>query len=474
MLFLVVLIGCQAAPNPSVEAFVPLPPPVSGNYPLSLTYSTNGVNQTTDLTSPDFSVAYRSSGFGIGGTANELVELPDGTKAVMLQVTWGDLWQGQVTRTEYYASGTKTPRCLIAGLIQVNVPNASILQWLRGLSNIRYEVDRSRLNLLYVAPKPCEFPQLETANYSEAWLGTNDRPLLMGSSAAWGKASLGFLPASYRRWGFWENHAKPFDEVSQLLAAARDGLDQKPDYLAVNTNYIVQLFGRREAFTVKRRGLDVGTITFDYRNGWGRGPNQSWIGNGAVSRIEWQIDGKYYALVELTPPLPIGDVPPSTLAVFVDDQKFADEIENRDDWVMLYDDLRNNRLPHAILGIHIIGDINDIYKDVYGTDSKGNPTHSRVKIGTGGGVAYSVLGNPSSSDIMFAHQLISALGYNGIKGLGLHYPSWPGSGNGLNFYVSTLRIITSDNPLSQFGNDVGTIDRVGFPSLQPLCWKCYK
>lgn len=146
---------------------------------------------------------------------------------------------------------------------------------------------------------------------------------------------------------------------------------------------IQELFGRREAFVVRRNGVDVGQITFDYRNGWGRGPNQAWISSGAVSKVEWRVDKKYYAIVELTPPLPIGGVPPSTLVVFVDDENFANWLESQADWVPLYEQLRSG-MPHAILAVHIIGDINDVTKDVVTKDSEGKSHTSTVKIGTGG------------------------------------------------------------------------------------------
>ena len=471
VLVLLVTTAC-ASPNPTVETFVPLPPPVDAKYPLSLTYMQVGGSQIMDLVSPDIDIRYRQndSQSGTGQTASELVEL-NGQKAVMQQVAWGDLWQGKLSRTEYYA--TTPTKCLIAGFMLLDVKSGSILQWFTGLSNIRYEIDRSRLYLLYVAPKPCERPLLTQVIYAEAWLGTEKQPLLMGSTAAWGQANLAFLPQNFQRWGFWESHSRPFDQATAALAATRDGLSQKPDYLAVNMHHPVELFGRREAFVVRRNGLDVGTITFDYRNGWGRGPNQAWIGNGAASRIEWRIDNQYFALVNLTPALPIGGVPPSTLAVFVDDEQTANWLETQADWVPLYDQLRRSDNKHVILAVHMIGDLQNVTKSVTVTGSDGKSATGSVNVGVSGGVTYSTLGNPSNADVTFAHDMLSALGYNGIKPLGIHFPSNPGSGNGLNYYVSILRLITAPekDALNTYGFDVGVIDRVGFPNLKPLCWK---
>lgn len=59
-------------------------------------------------------------------------------------------------------------------------------------------------------------------------------------------------------------------------------------------------------------------------------------------------------------------------------------------------------------------------------------------------------------------------GLPGIKALGFYYPTGEHSGNGIHYFLSIMAIRSSGN-MNRFEiNDVGLLDRVGLPVVDPL------
>jgi|GEM_PF-2192151 len=441
--------GCGSTP-PSTTNFIPLPPPANGKYPLGLQFLSVNSNQLQSLTSPNIIVDYKETHKNVGGMATEKVTmLPGNIIGVMLEVQWGDWFSGRVTRTDYFSAKGE----ILGGQIRLEVPNGSILQLFKG--EIRYAIDRSRLYLIYV--KEDDKIILKEVRYDEVW-GPNDQDRwAMGVSATWENPEQ-ILPAQYSKWGFWETSTTPFVIVTEALEGARNSLSTIPaDILIYDQDSAREIIGRQSGFNIYAKGNLVGQIDFEYSNLWGRQPNTNLIGDGALSRIDWKLSNGNYTMLALTPQAsPVA----STLYVFLDDPTKANEIINTP-WPTLYQTLPNNK--NVILAIHAIGDLGDIIA----TGKTSDGTSTTTKLGVGGGVNYTVIGNPTFEQVVLARKLLNLLGQGGIKALGMYFPYKTGSGSGLFYYVSTLQLVTADRNLvlNQWDLDVGLLDRVGYPEL---------
>lgn len=445
----------QAGSSPST--FVPLPPPAGGRYPLAFQLQTVGKVQKMTLASPNAVITYDEYGSGSGKIANETVTIfPNGTPktAVMLSTTWGDYLQGSVDIVEYNNPAGN----LLGGMVLLELKKASILPWIFQ-GDMTHTINRSRLYLVYQAEEPGAWPMLSFVQYVEKW-GSSDKDVwALGLTAHWnGDSSI--VPAQYQRWGFWETKSTPFSVVTGALDYVANSVKSTPpDLLVEDRDSARELIGRQSGFDILKKGVPYGTIRFDYNNNWGRGPNTKFLGSGALSRIEWTLGEKYYTMLALTPQL---SPTPSTLYLFLSDKSQADKIySDSSNWPLLYDQIRQNQIKGFVLGVHAIGDVADITQT--STDKNGNTVTE--KIGTGGGIRFTTIGNPSFSDITLARNLVSYLGQGGVDALGLYYPYAVGSGSGLDYYVATLVLMTAPNSLEKWGVDVGVIDRVGFPTV---------
>jgi len=451
---LLAIVVTACGETPAAPAFVPLPPPVDGRYPLSYQFIGLGKeNQLQRLISPNIRVEYGETSGGVGGVANEMVTIfPQNLSAVMQEVQWGDWFEGRIRRTEYYAANGN----LLGGMVLLNVPRASFLQLFRG--EIRYTIDRSRLYLVYIAPTKDARPVLSKIVYLEYWGPTDRDRWAMGLNATWTNVSI--INPTYHQWGFWESSADPFSQVVQALQNARQALNQsQPDLLLVDEDSAREIIGRQTGFHLYKTGQALGTIEFEYSQLFGRQPNTMLIGKGALSRVDWMLPGGDFTLLVLTPQVsPV----PSTLYIFVSNPKKADEFRATA-WPTLYERLRRGDDPNVILAIHAIGDLGKITAS--GTTSEGE--RATVNVGTGGGINYAVLGSPAYDQVVKARRLLSLLGQGGIRAIGLYYPYAPGSGSGLDFYLATLQLTTAprDRVLNEWNLDVGVLDRVGFPEL---------
>lgn len=440
--------------TPSTPAFVPLPPPVDGSYPLSYQFVGLGrENQLQRLISPYIRVEYGETSSGVGGVANEMVTIfPQNLSAVMQEVQWGDWFNGRIRRTEYYAANGN----LLGGLVLLNVPSVSFLQLFRG--EVRYTIDRSRLYLVYVAPEKDARPALTKIVYMEYWGPTDRDRWAMGLNATW--TDVNIISPTYHRWGFWETSADPFSQVVKALENARQALNQaQPDLLVVDQDSAREIIGRQTGFRLYKSGQTLGTVEFEYNQLFGRQPNTVLIGSGALSQVDWNLTVGNYTLLVLTPQVsPV----PSTLYVFLSNPRKAREFRTTA-WPTLYERFRRGDEPDVILAIHAIGDLGKITAS--GTTSEGKS--ATVDVGTGGGINYAVLGSPTFDQVSKARRLLSMLGQGGIRALGLYYPYAPGSGSGLDFYLATLQLVTAprERVLNQWGIDVGILDRVGFAEL---------
>jgi len=449
---MILLAGCGE--EPATINFVPLPPPVDGRYPLSYQFVGLGnENQLQRLISPNIRVEYGETSGGIGGVANEMVTIfPQNLSAVMQEIQWGDWFNGRIRRTEYYAANGD----LLGGMVLLNVPKSSFLQLFRG--EIRYTIDRSRLYLVYVAPERGARPVLTKIVYMEYWGPTDRDRWAMGLNATW--MNVNVISSTYHRWGFWETSADPFSQVVQALENARQALNQtQPDLLSVDEDSAREILGRQTGLRLYQSGQAFGTIEFEYNQLFGRQPNTMLIGNGALSRVDWNLAVGNYTLLVLTPQVsPV----PSTLYVFLANPKKADEFRATA-WPTLYERLRRGDDPNVILAVHAIGDLGKITAS--GTTSEGKS--ATVNVGTGGGINYAVLGSPTYDQVTKARRLLSLLGQGGIRAIGLYYPYAPGSGSGLDFYLATLELVTAppERVLNEWGMDVGVLDRVGFPEI---------
>ncbi|GIK84159.1 MAG: hypothetical protein BroJett025_07810 [Patescibacteria group bacterium] len=454
------------APKPPAQYFIPLPPPVNGQYPVTLNYHAGLGSQTSKMLSPFFELNYEETQGGAGGVASErLWHLPTDKVGVMQQVTWGDYLGGSLEVVEYYDAN----HCLVQGMVILEVKDVTLWQWLfRGVART---FDRGEVALVYEVTEPCASTlYLTDIQYGERWGTSAENILAMGATAVWENPMTVIAP-EFHEWGFWETSRTPFDTVAVGLDSIRNTLQtgaETPDLFIVDTDSIKEIIGRQTGFHIFRSGVEIGTVQLTYRHTLGRGPNTNLIGTGSLSRLEYVFsDGRYYAWVFLTPQV---SPEPSSLVLLVDSPETADAIEQSDNWVGLYPQIRNGQQPGVLLAVHLLGDLR---KDTapYSANvsgGEGGSVSGTIDVGTSGGIKYAVIGTPDHANVALAMSLLNGLGKSGLEAVGLYFPYKPGSGNGLHYYMSTLLIATAPEELllDLPGLDIGVIDRVGFPDLE--------
>ncbi len=456
----VLLVSCVFPVGPTATG-VALPPPAkidSTGHTASLHYlgvGSSNDSQIIQVYSNEFEVQYSQSDTA-GASADEKITLTQRDReGLMSEIGWG-AWEGSfIKTTEYYDFRGN----LMGGLVTMSVDNASIFAWFKG--RIDYTYDRSRLFLIYL-PNPEGGPaQLRTIMYTERWGANNKAILALGQTALWRNPS--FIPPQYQTWGFWETATgkRPFDMVTGALDATKAALNQNqvPDELIQDHDGAREfVLGRQTGFTIYQAGKPAGSIDLSYNNTFGRMPNTEAIARGSLSRIDWNLNGRAYSMLALTPQLSIS---PTTIYIFCDDPAACDSIATmqQNTWPDLYSQLRQG-IPGVILAIHAIGEIREKTDTVSSGDSS-----STVTIGAGGGIRYTTFGDPSATNIAVANNLLNYLGWGGIRALGLHYPTSANSGSGLNYYMKMLTIVTADDEraLARWGYGVEQLDLVGFP-----------
>lgn len=437
----VLLAGCDQA-----DSFVPLPPPVGEEFPMNQIVQTIGETEQVRMQAPFATVDFGQTGSFAGGLKLEEICLKQKNLcATMLSTTWGSWSSATIERAESYDPNGK----LLGGWIEESLPDASIFQWLHGC--LSCTIKRSRLMLEYISPEPGDTPILSNIYYFEEWGLSKSAPFAFGTAHKWSD-NLNVLFPDQARWGFWESHTGPFEQViealnrADLVLRAETPSIQVIDHDSVGREFI----GRQSGFTIVRQGLIVGTIDLTYANTWGQMPNTTLISKGALSRIEWR-DGDYYGMSVLSPVL---SPEPTSLYVFCNTAECGDYVaRNQQQWPQLYEQIRNQEIPGLEFAVYSIGHIGAIVK------STGEET---VHVGDGGGVHYSIIGSPTVDQVDRAYRSLSMLGLNGVKALGLYYATKPASGSGLEYYLATVRLAMAPDPLSSYGWDVGQLDRVGF------------
>lgn len=441
---LIVLAACNTA-----ETFIPLPPPVDAQYSLSELVQSIGDTEQVTMQSPFASVVYGQTGSAAGGTRQEeFCRKQSGQCATMLSVMWGSWQEAEIERFESFDEQGN----LLGGWIEETLDEASLFQWLSGCG--KCTLDRSRLVFEYVSPEIGARPQLVAVYYIEQWGVDGQVPWAMGTMHKW-ENNLETLFPTQSVWGFWESHATPFEQVTAALERANTVLQsQTPSMAVVDHDSLSREFlGRQTGMDIYRNGVKTGSIVFTYDNTWGQMPNTELIGKGALSRIEWIEGDNYYAIVVLSSALS-----PELTSVFMfcSTPECASYVStNQTQWPLLYNQARNHEIPGLEFLVHAIGHVGNVTQST---------SESVVDIGDGGGVYYSVLGDPTFAQIDQAYRYISTLGQNGVKALGLYYATKPGSGSGLEYYLAVLRLATApqERVLNEWGLDVGTLDRVGF------------
>jgi hypothetical protein len=462
--------ACAPAPAPQPAApkqyFVPLPPPVNGKMPVTLNYHAGLGSQTSKLLSPFFELSYEETKGGVGAVISErLWHLPTGKVGVMQEVVWGDYLGGSLGVVEYYDSN----QCLIQGMVVLEVKDVTLWQWLfRGISRT---FDRGEVALVYEVDEPCgQNLYLTDVQYSELWGTSSENILAMGATAVW-ENPMTVVSPEFHHWGFWETSQTPFDTVTNALDSVRLTMRSNaevPDLFIVDLDSIREIIGRQTGFHIFRNGVEIGTVSLTYDHLLGRGPNTKLIGTGSLSMIEYEFtDGRYYSWVVLTPQI---SPEPTSLMVLVNSREAAEYIRMSGNWVSLYPQIRNNEIPGVLLGIHIIGDLRQDTANYSANVSggEGGSVSGSINVGTSGGIKYTTINNPEHENVALAMSLINGLGKSGMKAIGLYFPYKPGSGNGIQYYLSTVLIATAPEELilDYPGLDIGVIDRVGFPDLE--------
>jgi hypothetical protein len=460
--FLMVLLlsaGCgllepSQPPAVSRQSFIPLPPP-EGNFTTAYNYIGFGQKaQLQRLISSSFSDEYSENGSGVGKiTSEKITLLPDNVSAITNRVKWGDWEGGTVTKSAYNDRNGK----LLGGMLELEV-EGSLLPLFLGKG--RYVVDRSVISLVYARQEDSGQPLLRQVKYQEYW-GPGTDKVAMGASVTWNDVS---TMSEYRQWAFWEAGQNPFALATQALDKARAVYKSAPpDLVAYDEDSYLEFLGRQTGLHLYEKGTPVGTINLEYSNLFGPQPNTSGIGAGALSRVDWVVKDKTYTLLVLAPKF---DRQKTCLYVWLDDPSLADTYMGMS-WPTLYPVLRQNPAG-VLLSVYAIGDVKNETASGSGsvkTDEGSKSVSVNVTIGRQGGLQWVVLGDPDYQDVLTVHRLMNLGGEGFMNSVGWGFPYAEGSGSGINFYLSLLRILLSPQPLTAFGQDVGLINRVGFAEL---------
>lgn len=479
-LLLAACLGGGGPPAPTAEPdknnFNPLPPPAYSTHNVAMQQmgSVDPNSAQFQLLSPEIDVKYGQTAIGAGGVEYEKATLLEtAISGTSITSKYGDWFGGQVSVGQYY--GRMAQIC--GGNIELSVRDFSILQLFTKAGV--YPIDRSKLSLIYSNGCDSQKPMtLQKIVYSERYGTTSTDILAMGVTATWWTQTQQILPEKYQQFGFWENGEGAFDLVTQALEATKTSLSTNytvPNLLVIDRDSLQEVIGRQTGFVVERDGKPFGAITLTYNNTWGRAPNTQLIGTGALSRVEYELAGgeTYYTILLLTPQIsPV----PSTLYIFSDDRATADGIAASKQWVTLYPKLRAG-MPHVFMAVHAIGDLKHVTSNSTVNVSGSAGEHSvnasgdvTFNLGSTGGIAFSTLGNPRWDDVILARELLNMLGESGLRALGFYFPSEPGSGSGLDYYLSTtsLTLAPKEVALNEWNKDVGYIDRKGIVDLSVI------
>ncbi len=434
-----------------VEGNVPVPPPVGGKNIMTISQLKVGDSQIMSITSPTFDVAYRENGDGAGETATEVgtVFYPDSTfvKGTMQSVKWG-AWDNSELDIIYYQDFNEND---IAGMINARFESASLFQLRPGYTG--YVIDRSNVFLIY--NRVGDTLKLTQIQYVEKW-GPGRRELDLGGYAIWTENFESILPRDYLEWGFWEANGTPAVQVRDLLSSAMS-TNIVPNFKGVDQDSLSEFIGRQTGMKLYQGGNAYGSIMFEYRNFWGRQPNTSFIGDGALSNVTWLLGDKTYYLVILSSKVsPVG----SALYIFTDNKVTADLLSTReyaDNPATLYAGLRRGAYDDVILAVHGIGDIGSITQST---------SEDVIDIGDGGGVRFVTIGDVTYDNVVTASNLLAVMG-SGQYNTGFYYAYEPGKGSGLSYYLAAMRLkyADRDTAMSVFGQDIGVLDRVLIPDL---------
>lgn len=442
--FALLVSGCGTTP---VLADLPMPSTLTGQTTL-VVQNLKGVEDVS-VETPSLSVSYGNTGEGAGSIQSEIVRLNTGKAAKLIKFSWGEyLTNGRIESAQVFASNGKA----LEARITLRMAGASLLQLFTGP---RYTVDRSRLVLQYLANDGVL--TLSTATYMEEWgVNASGAQMAYGLQAWWKNADTIF-PA-YRQWGFWEVSENAFGLVAQALEESRRMLQiTRPSYMVVDQDGLREVIGRQTGMKLYRDGMLWGSVNFRYSNTWGPMPNTPAIGKGALSRIEWEFGGQYRALSILASQF---SPRPTAIYVFSQSRSQAEFVEGTK-WVPLYGMLnaKSEQVKDVLLSVYSAGHVGKLTSLV--TTSEGSGT---ADIGDGGGVFYGFFGQANILAVAELRSLIDLTGLPGVKALGLYYPTSELSGSGLHYYLAISQVaLNGDKGLDSYGQDVGLLDRVGFP-----------
>jgi hypothetical protein len=406
-----------------------------------------------NITSPVIDVIYRENGDGVGGTATEIITLPNGSKGTMLSVKWGSWDKASLQLVNYY----DIDGLLVSGMVEARFDELSLFQLVT--DSWAYTLDRSSVMLIYEKGPLEESLVLKQLQYAEKW-GPKSKELAYGGYAVWTSRFDELLPSSYQKWGFWEKNGTPADQVKTVLESAMEAANRgiQPEFKAVDEDSGREVIGRQTGLKFYTSGIYAGRCDFTYKNTWGRQPNTMLIGSGALSRIGCHINNQSYFIVVLSPKIsPTG----SALYVFTTSEETADRLEtqyNSDNASRLYDPLRRGEYEDVFLVTYGIGDIGEMNQST---------EDGSVYIGDSGGVQWRTLGPVNYDSIVLASNLLALLGPAQYQ-TGLYYAYEPGSGSGLSYYLASLRIMYAPKKtvFRIYGQDVGVLDRVLVPDLE--------
>lgn len=442
-LFLVIFL---TACNGKTPAFVDLPAPVGGKYPTSMITKSMGDTLDAQLQSPLISVEYGETHEGPGAVAMEKTTiLANDLNGQMVETTWGDIAEGTVKLTESYDPAGN----LIEGRISLKLKKGSIFQWFKGCFSCT--IDQSRVIISFLAPEPGQTPVLSDIYYMENWGTSSNNVLAMGDAARWHDPAEIF--PEYSEWGFWETYSST-DMVIAALYAARDRLQNvAPDIKIVDEDSLSEIIGRQTGLRVYINGEFSGSIDLTYKNNFGHMPNTNFISKGSLSRVDFKFADICQTISVINPPFPTSY---SSLFVF-EDCSVADQVEGTNT-LALYQAIRN----HSVSGVHFA-----VYANGYIGDVTKSTSDSTIKVGEGGGVFYSTLGDPSLEQLVYARNLISMMGRGGVDATGFGYATSTMSGTGIEEYLATLILAKAgpEEQLVKYGYDAGLIDRSGFLNL---------